>query len=41
MEHAEPALVNEPFKDHRFTERIGKLRTGFDTHAMICAPIQF
>jgi NtrC-family two-component system sensor histidine kinase KinB len=40
MEHAEPVLVADTSQDHRF-HRLGDRRTGYDTRAMICAPIQF
>lgn len=41
MEHAEPVLVQNTSKDARFRERLGDKRTGYETRAMICAPIQF
>lgn len=39
MEHGEPALVPDTTGDPRFN-RMGDERTGYDTQAMICAPLQ-
>lgn len=41
MEHAEPALVHNTAEDPRFRDRLGVKRTGYETRAMICAPMQF
>jgi PAS domain S-box-containing protein len=40
MQHCEPALVTDTSQDARFG-RMGDQRTGYDTRAMICAPMQF
>ena len=39
MEHGEPALVPNTRDDPRFN-KMGDERTGYDTQAMICAPLQ-
>lgn len=39
MEHGRPALVPDTSKDPRFV-RSGDRRTGYNTQAMICAPMQ-
>lgn len=39
MEHGEPALVPDTQRDPRFN-KMGDERTGYDTQAMICAPLQ-
>ncbi|NIR27683.1 MAG: GAF domain-containing protein, partial [candidate division Zixibacteria bacterium] len=39
MEHGEPALVNDPYSDGRFSGH-GDERTGINTKALICAPLQ-
>ncbi|MDX1688211.1 MAG: GAF domain-containing protein [Candidatus Promineifilaceae bacterium] len=39
MEHGEPALVPNTENDPRFN-KMGDERTGYDTQAMICAPLQ-
>ncbi|RMD50942.1 MAG: GAF domain-containing protein [Candidatus Thermofonsia bacterium] len=40
VEHHEPVLVNDTSKDKRFYTQ-GDTLTGYETHAMICAPMQF
>ncbi|MCI0396909.1 MAG: GAF domain-containing protein [Chloroflexi bacterium] len=39
MEHGQPALVPDTHKDPRFSGH-GDQRTGYDTRALICAPLQ-
>lgn len=38
MEHGQPALVNDPYSDTRFSGH-GDDRTGISTKALICAPL--
>lgn len=40
MEHCQPALVTDTREDPRFN-LLGDQRTGYQTRAMICAPMQF
>lgn len=40
VENGEPALVNDTSQDPRF-HTLGDQRTGYQTQAMICAPVQF
>ncbi|HFQ94129.1 MAG TPA: GAF domain-containing protein [Anaerolineae bacterium] len=40
MEHGEAALVSDTSRDSRFN-RTGDEKTGYATHAMICAPMEF